>query len=61
MVQFPLYTQYDSMDCGPTCLRMIASFYGKEFSLEYLRSLCSITNRAVTLLGLDFAAKHITP
>ena len=49
MARFPLYTQYDSMDCGPTCLRMIASFYGKEFSLEYLRSLCSITNRGVTL------------
>ena len=59
MARFPLYTQYDSMDCGPTCLRMIASFYGKEFSLEYLRSLCSITNRGVTLLGLDSAAKHI--
>ena len=59
MAQIPLYSQYDSMDCGPTCLRMIASFYGKDFSLEYLRDMCSITNRGVTLLGLDYAAKQI--
>ena len=59
MARIPLYSQYDSMDCGPTCIRMIASFYGKDFSLEYLRDMCSITNRGVTLLGLDYAAKQI--
>lgn len=59
MGRIPLYTQYDSMDCGPTCIRMIASFYGKKFSLEYLRDLCCITNRGVTLLGLNHAAKQI--
>lgn len=59
MAQIPLSSQYDSMDCGPTCLRMIASFYGRDFSLEYLRDMCSITNRGVTLLGLDYAAKQI--
>ena len=47
------------MDCGATCLRMIASFYGKEFSLEYLRELCYITKRGVTLLGLNHAAEKI--
>jgi len=31
---FPHYTQLNSSDCGPTCLRMIASFYGKEYSQE---------------------------
>lgn len=59
MAKIPLYSQYDSMDCGPTCLRMIASFYGKDFSLEYLRDMCSITNRGVTMRGLDYAAKQI--
>ena len=24
---FPHYTQLDAMDCGPTCLRMIAKHY----------------------------------
>ncbi len=59
MEKFPLFIQYDSMDCGPTCLRMIASFYGKTFSIEWLRSLCSITNRGVTMLGLNTAAKQM--
>ena len=26
---FPHYQQLDSMDCGPSCLRMIAKFYGR--------------------------------
>lgn len=25
-MSFPHYTQLDSMDCGPTCLRIIAAF-----------------------------------
>ena len=29
MKSFPHYQQHDQMDCGPTCLRMIAAFYGK--------------------------------
>ena len=33
---FPIYKQHDRMDCGPTCLRMIAKYYGKLFSREYL-------------------------
>jgi hypothetical protein len=27
---FPFYKQLDSMDCGPTCLRMVAKSYGKS-------------------------------
>ena len=34
---FPHYNQYDSSDCGPTCLRMIAKFYGKDIPLHLLR------------------------
>lgn len=30
-MKFPFYKQLDAMDCGPTCLRMIAKFYGKKF------------------------------
>lgn len=33
---FPLYTQHDVMDCGPTCLRMIAAYYGQHYSAEFL-------------------------
>ena len=37
MKEIPYYTQYDVMDCGPVCLRMIAAFYGKHYTLENLR------------------------
>ena len=35
--------QFDQMDCGPACIRMVASHYGKEFPLSYLRSLAHLT------------------
>ena len=31
MKRFPHYIQLDAMDCGPSCLRMIAKYYGKRF------------------------------
>jgi len=31
------FGQLDAMDCGPTCLRMIAKYYGKNFSVQQLR------------------------
>ena len=29
---FPHYRQLDAMDCGATCLRMIAKYYGKSYT-----------------------------
>lgn len=56
---FPLYTQLDSMDCGPTCLRMIAQYYGRKYSLQYLREQSFITRLGVSMLGISDAAEHI--
>ena len=47
------------MDCGPSCLRMIAAFYGKTYSLQKLRQLAHITREGVSLLGLSEAAEAI--
>lgn len=47
------------MDCGPTCLRMVAKFYGKSFSLQYLRSRSFITKAGVSMLGISDAAESI--
>lgn len=47
------------MDCGPTCLRMIAKFYGKNISLEYLREQAHISREGVSLLGISDAAEAI--
>lgn len=56
---FPTYIQLDQMDCGPTCLRMIAKHYGKSFSLESLRNASCITREGVSLLGISAAAEKI--
>lgn len=59
MRRFPHYLQFDAMDCGPTCLRMIAKYYGKSYSLETLRSRCFITREGVSMLGISDAAESI--
>lgn len=43
---FPIDYQMDSQDCGPSCLKMIAKYYGKYYSLQYLRDKCGITKKA---------------
>jgi ATP-binding cassette subfamily B protein len=58
-MEFPFYMQLDQMDCGPTCLRMIAKHYGRSFSLENLRSLSNITREGVSLLGISEAAEKL--
>lgn len=55
----PIYHQHDSMDCGPTCLRMIAKFYGRSYSLLTLRDKCHITREGVSMLGISDAAESI--
>ncbi|MDE7471077.1 MAG: peptidase domain-containing ABC transporter, partial [Paramuribaculum sp.] len=57
--RFPHYRQLDAMDCGPTCLRMIAKHYGREYSLERLRELSHISRQGVSMLGISEAARAI--
>ncbi|HEX6746215.1 MAG TPA: peptidase domain-containing ABC transporter [Longimicrobium sp.] len=57
--QFPSYRQHDAMDCGPTCLRMVARHYGRRYSLQYLRDRSYIDRQGVSLLGIAYAAESI--
>jgi ATP-binding cassette subfamily B protein len=59
MPKFPFFRQYDAMDCGPTCLRMVAKYYGKHFTTEFLREKSFITREGVSLLGISDAAEEI--
>ncbi|OJX62670.1 peptidase domain-containing ABC transporter [Dysgonomonas sp. 37-18] len=56
---FPNYKQLDAMDCGPTCLRMISKYYGRSFSIQYLREKSFITREGVSMLGISDAAEVI--
>ncbi|MCI4667040.1 MAG: peptidase domain-containing ABC transporter [Bacteroidia bacterium] len=57
--RFPIYTQLDAMDCGPTCLQMISAHHGKYYSLQSLRKLSNITREGVSLSGVSEAAEEI--
>lgn len=57
--RFPFYQQLDQMDCGPTCLKMIAEHYGQNYSLEFLRSQSYISRTGVSLKGIMEAAETI--
>lgn len=59
MSAFPYYQQMDAMDCGPTCLRMIAKYYGKHFSLQTLRDRSYLARDGVSMLGIADAAESI--
>lgn len=56
---FPNFRQLDKMDCGPTCLMIIAKHYGKEVALESLRKVAYIDRQGVSLAGVKEAAERI--
>jgi ATP-binding cassette subfamily B protein len=56
---FKFYKQLNKMDCGPTCLRMVAKFYGKYINIERLRRIIGFNKDGVNLLGLSYAAEKI--
>lgn len=47
------------MDCGPTCLRMVAEWHGRRYTLETLRQHCFYSREGVSLLGISEAAERI--
>ena len=58
-MQFPHFFQHDAMDCGPACLRMVAAFHGRFFSLEGLRQRAHLNREGVSLLGISEAAEAL--
>ena len=51
--------QFDQMDCGPACIRMVASAFGKEYPLSYLRTLAHLTREGVSVAGIRDALREI--
>lgn len=56
---FSFYRQLNAMDCGPTCLRMVAKHYGKHYSGKTLRQFTGFNKEGVTLLGISETAEKI--
>jgi len=59
MAAFIFYQQLDAMDCGPTCLRMVAKHYKRTIGLQKLREKTQIGKEGVNLLGISEAAESI--
>jgi len=58
-LKFTFYKQQDNLDCGPTCLRMIAKHYGRSYSIQKLRELCFTGRGGTTLWNISDAAEKI--
>jgi len=57
--RFPAEYQMDAKDCGPASLKMVAKYFGRYYSLQYLRDKCGITKEGVSLLGISRCAEEI--
>jgi len=55
----PFIRQPDQMDCGATCLAMISKHYGKNYTMQKLREMCSATRAGVSMLGISDAAEKL--
>lgn len=58
-MRFKLTRQFDQMDCGPACIRMVANYYGKKYPLSYLRSVSCLSREGVSIAGIRSALTDI--
>src|SRR5579859_2572068 len=56
---FPFYRQLNAMDCGPTCLRMIARHYGKHYNADSIRQKAGFNKAGVSMLGISETAEKM--
>jgi len=47
------------MDCGPTCLKIVAEHFGRSYSLQFLRDRSYLSRNGVSLKGIMEAADAI--
>ncbi len=59
MRSFPFYKQLNAMDCGPTCLKMIAKYYGKHYNTDSIRQKAGLSKQGVSLLGISETAEKL--
>ncbi len=59
MKKFPNYIQADSKDCGATCIKIMAKYYGKIIKIQELRDYSETNRDGSNLLMLSDAAEKI--
>ncbi|NJL64380.1 MAG: ATP-binding cassette domain-containing protein [Methylacidiphilales bacterium] len=57
--RYPFFAQQSASDCGAACLLMIASYWGKRFSINHLREIANVDRNGASLKGLSAAAESV--
>ncbi|MFK7784431.1 MAG: peptidase domain-containing ABC transporter [Crocinitomicaceae bacterium] len=57
--KFKFFKQLEQMDCGPTCLRMIAKHYGRDVSASKIRELSETDRSGSSIKNIADAAEKI--
>jgi ATP-binding cassette subfamily B protein len=56
-MKFNFQRQKNEMDCGPTCIYMIAKFYGKTIDLNIISNFSNLGKEGTNLFGLSETAE----
>jgi len=56
---YPFVQQQSSSDCGAACLAMVGRYWGKRFSLTFLRNLAGVGRTGASLSALAKAADNL--
>lgn len=57
--KYPYYKQTDTNDCGPTCLRMVTQYYGRNYEVQTFRDKMDIAKDGVSMLSIYDTAQSI--
>jgi ATP-binding cassette subfamily B protein len=57
--RFPVCYQLDAMDCGPSCLQMIARYHGKTYPKHVVSRLCEQDRQGASLASLARGAEKM--
>jgi predicted double-glycine peptidase len=57
--QYPVIMQQSQMDCGITCVAMVALYYGKRLDINDLRERAGVTVEGTNLLALAEASEQV--
>lgn len=56
---FKCYRQIEHSDCGLSCLKMIARYYGKKIPLRYLHSISELNRLGMSIKDIKECADKI--
>ncbi|MBD2338907.1 peptidase domain-containing ABC transporter [Calothrix sp. FACHB-156] len=56
---YPYFAQQSASDCGAACLVMVSRYWGKRFSVNFVRDIANVDRNGASLRGLSIAAESI--